>query len=118
MSLALATSWLKKNAVTILLIVAAVLVLVVVILGFWIKVKNFKVLDLFRKLQIANAKNEVAHLQTKKKVLETKEEIKEEEIAAIEAEIKEEEKKVATKRAEIEGLTNAEVAKRLTDLGF
>jgi len=117
-SIALALSWLKKNTVTVLLVILTILVLILILVGFWLRIKSFKVTDLLKKLQIANARNESASLYAKKKVLEAKSETKKEEIEAIDKLIRKEEEKVIKASMEIEGLSNAEVAKRLTDLGF
>ena len=118
MSFALIKSWFKTNAVKILLLLLLFVVIVLIALTFWLKIRGFKITDLLLRLQVANAKNEVSHLQTKKAVLETKETIKIEDIKKIEKEIKEETKKVEVGKMKIEGMTDDEIAARFTELGF
>lgn len=118
MNIKLLISWIKTNAVKILLIALLILALVLVALAFWLKIRGFKMTDLLLRLQVANAENELNHLETKKAVIETKEEIKEEEIKEIEEEIKEEKKKATAGRLKIKGMTDDEIADRFTELGF
>jgi len=118
MSFSLIVSWIKTNAVKILLVVLLVLTLVLVACAWWLKIKGFKVSDLLLRLQVANAKNEMNHLQTKKAVLETKKNFTKEQMQEIENEIKEEHKKIERGKMKIEGMSDDEVARRFTELGF
>jgi len=117
-TLTLAASWLKKNAVSLALLLALIIALIATILFFWLKVRGHKITHLISLLQVAQTKNEVAHLQAKKTVLEAKGEGKREQIKVIDAEIREQEKRAVKAKAAIEGLSNEEVAARFTDLGF
>ncbi|HEC72022.1 MAG: hypothetical protein ACTSW7_01130 [Candidatus Thorarchaeota archaeon] len=118
MSFKLIISWFKTNAVKILLLLLLFVVLILIALTFWFKLRGFKITDLLLRLQVANAKNEVNHLQTKKTLLEAKETIKINDIREIEKEIKEEKKKVEAGKMKIEGMTNDEIIARFTELGF
>ena len=113
-----ALSWLKKNAITVLLVVALILVLLLVILGFWFKVRGFKIADLFYKLQVLEAKNEIGHLEVKKAVLKEREDVAEEKVEELAAQIKEEEKKIEVARRNAKGMSSEDIAAELTDLGF
>lgn len=118
MNIKLIISWIKTNAIKILLVVLLIIVLVLVALAFWLKIRGFKITDLLLRLQVANAENELNHLKTKKAVIETKEEVKKEEVKEIEEEIKEEKKKAIVGRLKIKGMTDDEIADRFTELGF
>ena len=114
----LLVSWLKTNAVKILLISLLVLALLLIACAWWLKVRGFKVSDLLLRLQVANAHNELGHLQTKKAVIETKKNVTKEEIKQIEEEIKEEQKKVEAGTMKIKGMTDDEVINRFNELGL
>jgi cell division protein YceG involved in septum cleavage len=118
MSWQLIKSWFKTNVVKILLLLLLFVVLVLIALTFWLKVRGFKITDLLLRLQVANAKNEVNHLQTKKAVLESKETIKIEDIKEIEKELKEEKKKIEAGKMKIEGMNDDEILARFNELGF
>jgi len=102
----------------ILLVILMVLVLVLIAAGWWLKIRGFKVSDLLLRLQMANSKNEVNHLQTKKAVLTERGNFKKEELEEIEQEIKDNNKKAEQAKLQLEGLGNEEIARRLSDLGF
>lgn len=116
--LKLAGAWLKKNAVVVGLVLAAVVLALFGILLFWLKIRGHSIETLASLLQIASAKNEVSHLETKKAVLAAKSETKTEEIQQIDAQIKAERKKAEKAKLEIKGLSNEDVAARLSELGF
>ena len=118
MNFQLIKSWFKTNIVKILLLLLLIVVLILIALTFWFKIRGFKITDLLLRLQVANAKNEINHLQTKKAVLETKETIKIKDIIKIEKEIKEEMKKVEAGKMKIEGMTDDEIVDRFIELGF
>lgn len=118
MSFNIILSWFKTNIVKILLILLLILTLILVACAWWLKIKGFKVSDLLLRLQMANAKNELSHLETKKAVLETKKDFAKEEMQKIENEIKEEQKKIERGKMKIEGMSDEEVANRFTELGF
>ena len=118
MSLKLIISWAKTNLVKILLVILLILVFALLILGWWLKIRGFKVVDLISRLQMANANNEISHLNTKKAVLKTKKDVKEEVVVEIEKELLLEQEKVEKAKLQIEGLDNEEIANRLTALGF
>lgn len=111
-------SWLKTNAIKIALILGAIVALLIVVLCFWLKIRGFKIEHLLSYLEIANAKNEINHLKTKKAVLKTKYQYKEQEIQEIEDKIKEEEKKAETSKLEIKGLSSEEIADHFNKLGY
>ena len=110
--------WIKKNSVKILLVLCLILVMLLVLVGFWFKIRGFKIANLIGDLQIANTKNEMSYLEKKKAVLQEKGEVKKDEIAAIEVQIKDEQRKAEKAKLEIQGLKNDEIADRLTKLGF
>lgn len=118
MSISLFIKWLQKNAITVLLVITAILLVILAALGFWLRIRGFKISDLLNDLQVASAKNQIGYLREKRAVLATKAEVKEEEIEAIEAEIKSEEKKVVLGRLEKQGMSSDEIANRLSKLGF
>ena len=111
-------SYIKKNFVTILLVLAAILALFVVVLTFWLKIKGFKMSHLLSLLAIAEAKNEISHLETKKAVLKTKYQYKESEIEELDKKIKEEQKKAEKLKLEMKGLSNEEIADHFNNLGY
>lgn len=118
MTLSLIVSWFKTNAVKILLVSLFIFVILLIACAWWLKIRGFKITDLLLRLQMANAKNEINHLQTKKAVLETKKDTTKEVIVDIEKEIKEEQKKIIEGRMKIEGLNDEEIVDRFTKLGF
>jgi len=118
MSFTLVVSWFKKNLVKILLVILMVLVLILVAAGWWLKIRGFKVADLLSRLQMADAKNEVNHLETRKALLKQKGNYLEEDMAEIERKIKSNKKKTEKAKLKIQGLGNEEIARRLSDLGF
>ena len=111
-------SWIKKNTVTVLLVILAFLVLLLTIVGFWLRIRGFKVSDLLLKLQMAETKNEINHLNVRKAVLKERTNAKKEDIEEVDKEINELKKKAIIKKAEIKGLSNEDVSKRFTELGF
>lgn len=116
--LTLAVAWLRKHAVVVGLILAAILVAAFGILLFWLKVRGHSIETLSSLLQVAAAKNEVSSLETKKAVLQAKAETKTEDIQQIDAQIKAEQRKAEKAKLEIKGLSNEDVAARLSELGF
>jgi len=118
MQIKLLLAWLKTNSFKILLIVGLILVLIIIALAWWLKIKSFKVTDLLLKLQVANAESELNYLETKKKVIESKEEVSKSDIKEISDKIKEEKKKAVKKRLQLEGMTNDQIVDRFNQLGF
>lgn len=117
-SLKLAFSWVRKNTTTILLVVCGVAAIAIVILFFWLKIRGFKVSNLTGLLEIAGAKNEIAHLETKRAVLEAYEGDKHSQLEDVEIQLHNEKRKLEKAKLEVRGCTNDEVASRLTELGF
>ena len=111
-------AWLKKNLVTILLVVLAVLALVVVVFGGIIGFGRLKTGRLLSLVQSLQAKNELSYLEVKRAKVVTKKELKKDEVKNLEDEIKEVKKKAEKAKLEVKGLSNDEVANRLTELGF
>jgi len=111
-------SWIKKNTKTIVFVLAMIGVLILTILAFWLKIRGFKVTDLLSKLQIAEAKNEIGHLEVKKAILKKDETNKVDEIKELDAKIKEESKKMETIKLQVKGLNNEQIASELSSLGY
>lgn len=118
MNAELTKSWFKTNSTKILLILGTILVIVLASLTFWLRIRGFKITDLLLRLQVANAKNEVSHLQTKKAVLIAREDVKTEEISKLEKEIKDEKKKIESGKMKIQGMSDDEILARFNELGF
>lgn len=111
-------AWLKKNLVTILLVVAAVFLVVIALLFGVIGLGRLKTGKLLSLVQGLQAKNELSYLEVKKAKVQTKKEVEKEEVEQIEKDIKESQKKAEKAKLEVKGLSNDEVASRLSELGF
>lgn len=113
-----ALSWLKKNTKTVVFVFLTVLVLLLIALGFWLKIRGFKISNLLYKLQEAEAKNEINHLQVKQAVLLEKDTVATAEVKELKGQIQVEKKKAETARLKVKGLSSEELADELTNLGF
>lgn len=118
MDVKLIVSWIKNNFVKILLVVCLVFVLTIVILSFGLKIKGFKVSDLIFKLQMANANNELSHLEKKLAVVETKEGFSRKKLNEIKDEVIKEKKRLETAKLKIQGMSDEEISNRFTELGY
>lgn len=113
-----ALSWLKKNSKTVIFVFLTVLVVLLIALGFWLKIRGFKIANLLFKLQKAEAENEINHLEVKRAVLLEKDEVATDQIEEIKRQIIIEKKKAETARLKVKGLSSEELADELTNLGF
>lgn len=109
-------SWLKKNAIAILLKVSGELV--AFILNLISRAKKQKETDFSKKVRVVKLRNELSHLYVKKEALDKKKDAKAESIKEVEEKIREVEKNETKAKLELEGLDNEEVARRLSSLGF
>jgi hypothetical protein len=109
-------SWLKKNAVAILLKVSGELV--AFILNLVSRARKQKETDFSKKVRVVKLRNELSHLYVKKEALDKKKDAKVESIKDVEDKIQEVEREEKKAKLELEGLDNEEVARRLSSLGF
>jgi hypothetical protein len=113
-----AFAWIKSNVVKILLVVLAMVATAFSLVMLVFKTKRINNSVAFGLLRKAYADNETTLLQKRRELINSQDKVNVEKIKKIDKLIEQESKKSLENSMIIKGMSNDEVAKSLTDLGF